>query len=149
MMNGDSGAGYKTRTHAVFTMHVTRDSGYYIYKVFVPLVLMVAISWGTLWIPPADLNSQLVTSVTTVLTLVAFSVAISNVLPPVPYLTFCDMFFLVCFVFVLLSIGEVLIVHAQHNGAGAEVARKMRRATRSLLPPFLLVIVTFSYLFVG
>jgi hypothetical protein len=135
-------------TRAVFAMHAKRDSEYYIFKIFLPLVLMVAISWGALWIPPADLNSQLVTSVTTVLTLVAFSVAISNVLPPVPYLTFCDMFFLVCFVFVLVSIGEVLTVHAWHNREGAEVARKIRRGTRRLLPPtFVLVILTFSYLF--
>lgn len=81
--------------------------------------------------------------------LVAFSVAISNVLRPVPYLTFCDMFFLVCFVFVLLSIGEVLTVHARHNREGAEVARKIRRATRRLLPPaFVAVVATFAFVFV-
>jgi Neurotransmitter-gated ion-channel ligand binding domain/Neurotransmitter-gated ion-channel transmembrane region len=148
IMNESSSAGYKVRTHAIFAMHVKRDSEYYIYKIFLPLVLMVAISWGALWIPPADLNSQLVTSVTTILTLVAFSVAISNVLPPVPYLTFCDMFFLVCFVFVLVSVGEILIVHTWHNRGCAEIAHKIRRATRCLLPlAFVLVIVTFGYLF--
>jgi hypothetical protein len=144
----DPANGSETRSEIIFAMHVKRDSEYYIFKIFVPLVLMVAISWGALWIPPADLNSQLVTSVTTVLTLVAFSVAISNVLPPVPYLTFCDMFFLVCFVFVLLSIGEVLIVHGQHRRAGDEVARKIRHATRRLLPPiFVMVMLVFSYIF--
>jgi hypothetical protein len=149
IITGYSERGYKVRTHAVFTMHVKRQSEYYIYKIFVPLVLMVAISWGALWIPPADLNSQLVTSVTTVLTLVAFSVAISNVLPPVPYLTFCDMFFLVCFVFVLLSVAEVLAVHAWHNREGAAVARKIRHATRCLLPPaFVAVVAAFAFVFV-
>jgi hypothetical protein len=129
-------------------MHIKRNSEYYFFRIFVPLVLMVAISWGTLWIPPADLNSQLVTSVTTVLTLVAFSVAISNVLPPVPYLTFCDVFFLICFAFVLLSVAEVLTVHTWHNGRGAAVASKVRRITRRLLPAsFTLIISAFAYVF--
>jgi hypothetical protein len=149
MINEDPSAGHKVRPRPVFTMHVKREYQYYIYKVFVPLVLMVAISWGALWIPPADLNSQLVTSVTTVLTLVAFSVAISSVLPPVPYLTFCDVFFLICFVFVLLSIGEVLAVHSRHNRGGAEGARKIRRATRCLLPAtFVVVVLTFAVVFI-
>jgi hypothetical protein len=69
---------------------------------------MVAVSWGVLWIPLNDLNSQLLVSVTTVLTLVAFSVAISNILPPVAYLTFYDGFFLLSFLFILLTIGEAL-----------------------------------------
>jgi hypothetical protein len=148
VINEPPASRYDVRTRAIFAIHVKRDSEYYIFKIFLPLVLMVAISWGALWIPPADLNSQLVTSVTTVLTLVAFSVAISNVLPPVPYLTFYDIFFLICFVFVLVSIGEVLTVHACHNRSGAEVARQIRRATRRLLPPaFVFAVLTFGYIF--
>jgi hypothetical protein len=150
LTNDDFDGGFEVSTHAVFAMHVKRHSEYYIYKIFLPLVLMVAISWGALWIPPADLNSQLVTSVTTVLTLVAFSVAISNVLPPVPYLTFCDVFFLICFVFVFISIGEVLIVHARHSRGKEEVARKIRHATRRLLPPaFVLAILSFGFIFLA
>jgi hypothetical protein len=140
--------GYKVSTHAIFTMRVKRYSEFYVFRIFVPLVLMVAVSWGVLWIPTGDLNSQLVTSVTTVLTLVAFSVAISNVLPPVPYLTFCDMFFLICFVFVLLSVGEVLIVHTQHNHRGEARALALRRLTRRTLPPaFIAVALVFAGIF--
>jgi hypothetical protein len=99
-------------------------------------------------IPPHDLNSQLLTSVTTVLTLVAFSVALSNILPPVAYLTFYDVFFLVSFFFILLTIVESLIVHAIHNGMGPHAALKLRRATRLLFPIlFLLSISIISYRF--
>ncbi|HZP46201.1 MAG TPA: hypothetical protein VFB15_11185 [Candidatus Binataceae bacterium] len=135
-------------THAVFAIHVQRVSEYYIYTIFLPLFLMVAISWGALWIPPGDLNSQLVISVTTVLTLVAFSVGTTNVLPPVPYLTFCNMFFLICFVFVFISVGEILIVHTWHNRRDAARARQIRETTRRVLPPaFLLTTGVFAYLF--
>lgn len=96
LISEDLASGYRVRPHAVFAIHVTRQSEYYVFRIFLPLILMVAISWGALWTPPGDLNSQLVVSITTVLTLVTFSVALSNILPPVPYLTFCDVFFLVC-----------------------------------------------------
>jgi hypothetical protein len=136
------------RTHAVFAMRVTRTSEYYVYTIFLPLLLMVAISWGALWIPPSDLNSQLVVSVTTVLTLVAFSIGTTNVLPPVPYLTFCNMFFLICFVFVFISVGEILIVHAWHNRRGVAIALRIRHKTRLMLPPaFGLVTSIFAVLF--
>lgn len=135
-------------THAIFAMHVVRDSEYYIYTIFLPLFLMVAISWGALWVPPSDLNSQLVVVVTTVLTLVAFSVSITNVLPPVPYLTFCNVFFLICFVSVFISVGEILIVHTWHDRKNAALARKIRQATRRLMPPtFFLATAIFAYLF--
>jgi Neurotransmitter-gated ion-channel ligand binding domain len=122
----------------VFAIHVKRHSEYYVFRIFLPLFLMVAISWGVLWIPPTDLNSQLLISVTTVLTLVAFSVAVSNVLPPVPYLTLYDSFFLVCFFFILLTIGEAIVVHTIH-GKNRAAALKLRTLTRRLfLPLFVL-----------
>jgi hypothetical protein len=138
--------GYGVRSHIVFGLHIIRHSRYYIFRIFLPLFLMVAVSWGVLWIPPADLNSQLLISVTTVLTLVAFSVAISNVLPPVPYLTFYDGFFLASFLFILLTIGEALAVHAMHTNAAR--ARRIRRATRLLLPSsFVLAILIMAFIF--
>lgn len=133
--------GNKVRSHVVFGVHIVRHSQYYLFRIFVPLFLMVAISWGVLWIPPNDLNSQLTISVTTVLTLVAFSVAVSNVLPPVPYLTFYDSFFLISFLFILLTITEAIIIHTIH-GKNHTTALKVRRRTRRLFP--LLFVVTTS-----
>jgi hypothetical protein len=121
-------------SHVVFGIHVKRKSEYYTFRIFLPLALMVAVSWGVLWIPIDDLNSQLLISVTTVLTLVAFSVALSNILPPVAYVTFYDAFFLLSFLFILMTIGEALIVHGTHRTADHATAMRIRRVTRPLLP---------------
>src|SRR5208282_5795385 len=140
--------GYGVHSHLVFGLHVVRHSEYYIFRIFVPLFLMVSVSWGVLWIPPNDLNSQLMISVTTVLTLVAFSVAISNVLPPVPYLTFYDAFFLASFLFILLSIAEALAIHTMHGSANRARALRLRSATRGLLPlSFVLAILVTAFIF--
>jgi hypothetical protein len=131
---GPMAGGDPRRSHVVFAVQVTRHSEYYVFRIFLPLVLMVAISWGVLWIPPADLGSQLTIAVTTVLTLVAFSVAVSNVLPPVPYLTFYDSLFLVSFFFILLTIGEAILIHWMH-GTDRRQALRLRGLTRWLFPP--------------
>jgi hypothetical protein len=128
------GSAIEASSHVVFGIHVKRKSEYYTFRIFLPLALMVAVSWGVLWIPIDDLNSQLLISVTTVLTLVAFSVALSNILPPVAYVTFYDAFFLLCFLFILLTIGEALIVHGTHRRADHAAAMRIRRVTRPLLP---------------
>jgi hypothetical protein len=130
-------------SHVIFGIHVKRNSEYYTFRIFLPLTLMVAVSWGVLWIPIDDLNSQLMISVTTVLTLVAFSVALSNVLPPVAYVTFYDAFFLLCFLFILLTIGEALLVHGTHRRADQATALRIRRITRPLLP-ILFVVLSIS-----
>jgi Neurotransmitter-gated ion-channel ligand binding domain/Neurotransmitter-gated ion-channel transmembrane region len=147
-VRGDE-TGYELSSHVVFAIHVVRNSEYYTFRIFVPLALMVAVSWGVLWIPPDDLNSQLMISVTTTLTLVAFSVALSNILPPVAYLTFYDVFFLVCFLFILLTIGEALIVNTTHREAGHAAALRIRRVTRRLLPPsFVAIVLLLAHRFI-
>jgi len=126
--------GPEASSHVVFEIKVVRNSEYYTFRIFVPLALMVAVSWAVLWIPPDDLNSQLLIAVTTVLTLVAFSVALSNILPPVAYLTFYDAFFLVCFFFILLTVAEALVVHTSHRKFGHAGAVRIRHMTRRILP---------------
>jgi hypothetical protein len=132
-MSGEEHA-VEASSHVVFGIHVKRKSEYYTFRIFLPLTLMVAVSWGVLWIPIDDLNSQLLISVTTVLTLVAFSVALSNILPPVAYVTFYDAFFLLCFIFILISVAEALVVHGTHRQVDHAAAMRIRNVTRPLLP---------------
>jgi hypothetical protein len=147
-MTGATAPNYAVHTRLMFDIHVTRNSEYYIFRIFLPLTLMVAVSWGVLWIPPSDLNSQLLISVTTLLTVVAFSVALSNVLPPVPYLMFHDIFFLDTFFFIMLSIGESLFIHAIFHNSGQPAALRARRMTRVLMPLlFVLTIPLLSFIF--
>ncbi len=74
---------------------------------FVPLLLMVILSWTVFWIESSELNSQVDISATTILTVIAFAFAIQANLPKVPYLTFIDVFFLVCYLFVFFLLASM------------------------------------------
>ena len=74
---------------------VQRRYRYYIWKVFLPLLALVAIAYSAFWIKISDYYTQISITLTAILTEIAFLFAISSSLPKVPYLTFIDAFFLV------------------------------------------------------
>ena len=86
---------------ARFEIDVKRRSSFYIWKVFLPLMLMVFLSWAVFWIEASDLSNQIQVAVTTILTVIAFAFAISATMPRLPYLTYIDAFFLECYIYVL------------------------------------------------
>jgi len=117
-----------------FTIKIARHFNFYIWKVFLPLLLMVVLSWTVFWIDPAELSSQVQISVTTILTVIAFAFAIQANLPKVPYLTYIDVFFLVCYLFVFATAIELTAVHlAGRSGHSAKVKR-LSNVIRVVLP---------------
>ncbi len=128
------GVGGEPISEVRFTIDIARHFNFYIWKVFLPLLLMVVLSWTVFWIDPTELSSQVQISVTTILTVIAFAFAIQANLPKVPYLTFIDVFFLICYLFVFATAIELTAVHlAGRSGHGARI-RRLSGAIRIVLP---------------
>jgi hypothetical protein len=127
-------------TEISFTLSIVRRSGFYIWKVFVPLLLMVTLSFTVFWIDSEELNSQVDIAATTILTVIAFAFAIQANLPKVPYLTFIDLFFLVCYLFVFFPAIEITVVHRAMRSGHGEFARRLNRLCRIALPVAFIVV---------
>lgn len=128
-----------TVSEARFQLSLRRKSGFYVWKVIFPLLLMVALSWTVFWIEANDLTTQVQIAVTTVLTIIAFAFAISGNLPRVSYLTYIDAFFLTCYLFVFIAIAELMSVNLSHRTRGAELAQRIRRHSRWVVPSAFLI----------
>jgi hypothetical protein len=126
--------GTETTSQMRFTIEVKRKFNFYIWRVFLPLLLMVLLSWTVFWIDSSELSSQVTISVTTVLTVIAFAFAISTNLPKVPYLTFIDVFFLSCYVFVFITAIELTLVHLAGRSKRDKMGGTIRRFSRIVLP---------------
>lgn len=125
---------------ARFTIKVTRRSNFYLWKVFLPLSLMVVLSWSVFWVEAADLSNQVQIAVTTILTVIAFAFAISATMPRVPYLTYIDGFFLTCYVFVFLAIVELMSVHlAYRRKRVTDLGIRIQHVSRWLVPAAFLI----------
>jgi hypothetical protein len=123
-----------------FEITVERRYGFYLWKVFLPLLLMVIVSWSVFWFDPPEVSSQVTIAVTTILTIIAFALAISLTLPRVPYLTFADAFFLTCYIFAFVTMVEVTAVHIAYRSERRRAAAKIRRTARWLVPTAFVVI---------
>jgi hypothetical protein len=132
----------KQASEVVFSIEVTRHYGFYIWKVFLPLLLMVFLSWAVFWVDPFDLSNQVEIAVTTILTVIAFAFAISATMPRVPYITFIDAFFLTCYVFVFIAVVELMTVHYTHRRRGPDASKRIRHVSRWLVPAAYFVTLT-------
>ena len=124
-----------------FDIEIERRTALYIWKVFIPFLLMVILSWTALWGDPKDTNTQVQISVTTILTVIAFSFAISLNLPKVPYLTFIDAFFLTCYFFVFATAIEIILVHNFCRNKLLVVGEKIQCISKVGLPLLFLITV--------
>ena len=127
--------GKKESPEIRFTIQVKRRYNFYIWKVFLPLLLMVLLSWAVFWVEARDLSNQVQIAITTILTVIAFAFAISATMPRVPYLTYIDAFFLTCYVFVFISIVELMIVHLTYRKERAgDLGVRIQRISRWAVP---------------
>jgi hypothetical protein len=88
----------------VVTLEVDRESGFYVWKILVPLVLLVGISWSVFWMSGETLAARIAISFTGILTVVAYQFVINEVLPKVTYFTLWDTILLLSFVLMALTV---------------------------------------------
>jgi hypothetical protein len=124
-----------TMPEARFQIEVERRSSFYLWKVFIPLLLMVFLSWAVFWVEASDLSNQIQIAVTTILTVIAFAFAISATMPRLPYLTYIDAFFLECYIYVFIAVVELMTVHVTHRSERRrDLGMRIRRYSRWIIP---------------
>jgi hypothetical protein len=94
--------------YATFSVTVWRHVGYHIGRYFLPLLLIVIVSFGVFWINPEDLASEMSVAVTCLLAAVALQLAEGSALPEVAYLTIADRAFATSYVAIALSVLQAL-----------------------------------------
>jgi hypothetical protein len=117
-----------------FEFTAVRDGQHYIWKVILPLVLIVIMSWSGFWIDPVHANSQISVAVTSMLTLIAYRYAVDTQVPRLPYMTRIDLFFLVSTLLVFFSLVEVLVTTILDHNQQTERVRKIDRYCRAIFP---------------
>ena len=130
-----------------YMIDVTRRANYYVWKVFVPLCLIVFTSWAAFWIDPTQLGVQTGIGTAMMLTIVAFLFSLQTILPKVPYLPRMDVFVFMSLAFVFLSFVESLTTCTMAARGNEVTARRVDRWSRVIFPMgFAIVIVNLWWL---
>jgi len=126
----------------IFSLDVQRDRSYFIYKVILPLILIVMMSWLVFWIDPTLVASQISVSVTAMLTIIAYRFALAGMMPRLAFLTSLDYFVMISNLMVFLAMIEVVYTAYLFTNGQLEKARKVDRIARWIAPPLYFVVVT-------
>jgi hypothetical protein len=125
---------------------IERKSGFYIWKVLLPLLIIVALSWSVFWMRDEKFAVRVRTSATGILTIVAYQFMAAKDLPRVAYLTLIDKIMVASFVLLAITVIESLFVSRL---ADQEFAARVDRTARWVFPLaygliILLVLITSS-----
>jgi hypothetical protein len=102
----DSDEGWARLTYSI---EAQRNSRYYILTVFLPVSLIVIMSWLVFWLPPDVIPSRVGISTASIFSLIAFILSIRMSLPRVSYVTHADLFLLGCTLIVILALAIVVM----------------------------------------
>jgi len=127
-------------------IEVHRQPGFYLWKVFLPLIVIVSLSWSVFWMTDERFPGRSRVSATGVLTIVAYQFVFAENLPRVGYLTLLDMVMIGSFGLLAVTVVESLLVDRanQHDPARA---LQIDRTSRWLFPTaYALMLATIALL---
>jgi hypothetical protein len=94
-------------SHASVEIDIKRRSGYYVWKILVPLIVIVMISWVVFYMGEEGLGRRAGVSATGILTVIAYQFIATQSLPKVPYLTSMDKIMLLS----VITIGATMVLN--------------------------------------
>lgn len=117
-----------------FEVPVERRYEYYFWKMLLPLVLIVAMSWSVFWINPAQFGPQMGMAATSMLTLIAFQFATTGILPRLSYVTALDAFITASTGLVFLALVVSLMTAYYVSVDRKELALRIDKNCRWIFP---------------
>lgn len=101
-----------TRAKYLLQLRVERNNFYYIYKILIPILIILIIAWSSLWISPEELQARLTVTIVCLLSLIAYNYTYDKDLPKLDYATLMDYFILLAYLFA--AVPSLIAIYA-HN----------------------------------
>ena len=128
-----------------YKIEAQRRSGYYFWKVVIPLTIVIFMSWTVFWIDPVNIEAQLAVAATAMLTIIAYQFALSNMLPRISYFTRLDYFIVGSNISVFLALLEAVASSNLAKMNHEKIARKMDSYSKYIFPAFYVIIVIITF----
>jgi hypothetical protein len=129
-----------------FEILAERRFYYFLVQIILPMTLILGMSWIVFWMDPNQTGPRVSTSITSMLTLVAYRFLTGSFLPRLPYLTHLDAFVFGCTLLVFCSL--IIVIYIGRLLLAKQDARafSMNNRSRWLFPLLFLVMVAVSFL---
>lgn len=128
-----------------FAFVAKRHSGFYLWKVVLPLVIVVLMSWTVFWIDPSTTGAQVAVAATSILALIAYQFVLGDLVPRLSYLTRQDRFLIGSMFLVFLALVEVVTTSAFARQDRLPLAQKIDRWARVVFPLAFLLLILIAF----
>lgn len=118
-------------------LELVREWSYHAWKLGLPLTLIVLMAYGVYYVPATAAPQQIALGMTSMLTLIAYMLALGGTLPRIAYLTRADRFFVGSALLVFLGLVKALVVISLPQRP--ELVERLNRRGRWLYPLAVLV----------
>lgn len=139
--------GAMTDASFAFIFEAKRHTGYFIFKIIIPLALIVAMSWVVFWIDPTDSGTQIGVSTTAILALVAYRFVVGGLVPNVSYLTRMDHFIFGSTLLVFASLVQAVVTTLLARTGRIHSARRIDLWCRGLFPALFVAVTVGAFVF--
>jgi hypothetical protein len=129
-----------------FRFPAERNPRFLLRNIVLPLLILVGLSWSVFWMDSEQLSDRMGISFLGILTVVAFQIVVSDMLPRIPYFTILSSFLLISYLMLVASVVVNLTVGWLDRKGRAERADRLDRACRWAFP---LAFVATNTLMVG
>jgi len=103
-------------SEASIKVTIKREAGFYLWRICLPLFVLVVIAMSIVWIPRTHPEARMIISVTTLVAVTTFSIVVNTDLPHLPYLTLMDVWMLVSFILSACgAIENVVVGYMEHH----------------------------------
>jgi gamma-aminobutyric acid receptor subunit beta len=132
------------RPQITFAVNARRNAQYYLLTMFLPMSLIVFMSWTAFWIQPNVVPPRIAISTASIFSLIAFGFSIRLSLPRVSYVTRADLFVIGCTLLVFLALGAAVIGSRWASADNLERAIRLNAAVRWVFVGLFAVVATVS-----
>jgi hypothetical protein len=130
-----------------FNVTLERESANIIWKVIIPLIVLVLLMWAVFWMEVDNLSDRLNISFIGILTIVAYQFLIDGTMPRISYFTFTDTVLLYSFLVMCLAIVESLVLYSLCKAGRKPMAETVDRVAQWMFPILYFAGLLISYLY--
>ncbi len=137
----------KPVSELLFTITLQRESASVVWKVILPLIILVLLMWAIFWMEVDNLSDRLNVAFIGILTIVAYQFLIEGSMPRISYFTFTDTVLLYSFLVMCLSVLESLVLTTMCKAGHKTTAVRVDHVARWAFPVIYFAGLVASYLY--
>jgi hypothetical protein len=132
------------RPKLTYLIEAERDSLYYMMTMFLPMTLIVLMSWSVFWLQPDIVPARIGLSTASIFSLLALGFSIRLSLPAVSYMTRADAFVIGCTLLVFVALGTAVVGSRWANSDRMENALHLNAVARWVYLGMFVAVAAFA-----